>query len=117
MKHASILLALGTALAFVSTSLFAADASAAAGKDKAAACFACHGEDGNGIDRCYPRLAGQYNLYLQRALHEYKSGARSNPIMTGMASTLSDQDIADISAYFSALPSRLTTLKGHLSGD
>jgi cytochrome c553 len=118
MKHARILLSFGAVLAFASTSLLAADAgNAANGKEKAATCFACHGTDGNAVDPQYPRLAGQYQLYLSYVLHEYKSGQRNNPIMKGMVSTLSDQDIADVSAYFAGLPTKLDTLKGHLQGD
>ena len=90
---------------------------------KADTCFACHGRDGNAVDPQYPRLAGQYNLYLKQVLHEYKSGQRNNPIMTGMVGTLSEQDITDIVQYFSNLPStglvpvELDTLKGHIGGD
>lgn len=87
------------------------------GKTKAAVCFACHGADGNAVDPQYPRLAGQYNMYLQQALHEYKDGRRNNPIMKGFAATLSDQDIEDVSAYFSSLPTKLGTLQGHIEGD
>ncbi len=116
MKNALIVISFGAVLAFASAPLLA-DGNAAAGKTKAATCFACHGTDGNAVDPQYPRLAGQYNLYLQQVLHEYKDGQRDNPIMKGMASTLSDQDIEDISTYFSSLPSKLDTLKGHISGD
>jgi cytochrome c553 len=74
-----------------------------AGKTKSATCQACHGADGNTtIDGSYPKLAGQYATYLAKALHDYKSGERKNPIMAGFAATLSDQDIADLSAYFAA---------------
>ena len=104
------------ALAFASTALMAAG-NPEAGKAKAATCFACHGADGNAVDPQYPRLAGQYNQYLQQVLHEYKDGERNNPIMKGMVATLSDQDIEDISAYFSSLPAKLDTLKGHVQGD
>lgn len=116
MKNASIVISVGAMLAFASAPVLA-DGNAAAGKTKAATCFACHGEDGNGVDPQYPRLAGQYNLYLQHVLHEYKDGQRDNPIMKGMAATLSNQDIEDVSAYFSSLPTKLDTLKGHISGD
>lgn len=116
MKRALTLLSFGAALAFASTSV-PASGDIANGKTKAATCFACHGADGNGIDPQYPRLAGQYNMYLQQMLHEYKDGRRNNPIMKGFAATLSEQDIEDISAYFSSLPSRLDTLKGHIGGD
>jgi len=91
---------------------------AEAGKTKAVPCQACHAADGNaGIDPQYPRLAGQYQDYIAKALHEYKSGERKNPIMAGFASTLSEADINDLSAYFSSLPgSKLTDLHGKVSG-
>lgn len=116
MKHAFTLFALGVMLAAAS-SASPASGSIANGKTKAATCFACHGADGNGIDPQYPRLAGQYNLYLQQVLHEYQDGRRNNPIMKGFAATLSEQDIEDVSAYFSSLPSKLDTLDGHIQGD
>ncbi|MHB1058079.1 MAG: c-type cytochrome [Rhodanobacter sp.] len=115
MKRVLTLLSFGVALAFASTQLLA-NGNIENGKQKAATCFACHGTDGNSIDPQYPRLAGQYNLYLQHVLHEYKDGQRNNPIMKGMVATLSDQDIEDVSAYFSSLPSKLDTLKGHING-
>jgi len=84
---------------------------AAAGANKAKPCTACHGTDGNANqDQQYPRLAGQYADYIARALHEYKNGERSNPIMKGMAAPLSDQDIDDIAAYFSSQPGKLHDL-------
>ncbi len=116
MKRALTLLLSGATLAFVSTQLLASG-SIENGKQKAATCFACHGADGNSVDPQYPRLAGQYNMYLQQVLHEYKDGQRENPIMKGMVATLSDQDIEDVAAYFSSLPTKLDTLKGHVEGD
>lgn len=74
---------------------------AAAGQQKSQTCAACHGPDGNSPNPAYPRIAGQYESYLVKALHDYKSGARQNPIMAGMAAPLKDQDIADLAAYFS----------------
>ncbi|GJM10948.1 MAG: hypothetical protein DHS20C11_32240 [Lysobacteraceae bacterium] len=73
-----------------------------AGESKAQACFACHGQDGNGISPTYPRLAGQYESYMTKALIDYKSGARANAIMAGMVANLSEQDMADISAYYAS---------------
>jgi cytochrome c553 len=116
MKRALTLLSFGATLALVSTQLLASG-SIENGKQKAATCFACHGVDGNSVDPQYPRLAGQYNMYLQQVLHEYKDGQRENPIMKGMVATLSDQDIEDVAAYFSSLPTKLDTLKGHVEGD
>lgn len=100
--------------AFVSGSAFASDKAV---PEKAKPCFACHGEDGNAtIDAQYPRLAGQYHDYLEQALREYKNGKRKNPIMGGFATTLSEKDILDVAAYFSALPGRVEDLHGHLQG-
>jgi cytochrome c553 len=85
----------------VSVPAFAAG-SAEAGKQKSQACAACHGPDGNqptGPD--FPRLAGQHPDYLLKALRDYKSGARKNPIMGGQVANLKDQDMADLAAYFS----------------
>jgi cytochrome c553 len=116
MKRALTLLSFGAAVALASAPLLA-NGDAANGKTKAAVCFACHGADGNAVDPQYPRLAGQYNEYLQQILHEYKDGRRNNPIMKGMVATLSDQDIEDIAAYYAGLPTKLDTLKGHIQGD
>ncbi|WP_049622614.1 c-type cytochrome [Frateuria defendens] len=116
MKRALPLLSCGAALALAAAPLFAAG-DIENGKTKAAACFACHGADGNAVDPQYPRLAGQYNLYLQQTLHEYKDGRRANPIMKGFAASLSDQDIEDVAAYFASLPGKVDTLHGHVQGD
>ncbi len=73
-----------------------------AGQQKSAACAACHGPDGNSPIPTNPNLAGQYADYMIQALGEYKSGARPNPIMAGMAAPLTDEDIEDIAAWFSS---------------
>ena len=105
---ASLMLAFGTATA--------ASGNAADGAKKAAPCEACHGKDGNGIAPNYPALAGQYQDYLEQVLHEYKDGQRTNAIMNGMAAPLSDQDIKDLAAHFSSLPSKLSDLHGKIQG-
>jgi cytochrome c553 len=109
---------LALALCLASTPAFA-EGDADAGKTKSATCQACHGPDGNaGIDPQYPRLAGQYRDYIAKALHEYKSGERKNPIMAGFAGTLSDADIDDLAVYYSSLPgTKLTDLHGKVGGD
>lgn len=72
-----------------------------AGKAKSQTCQACHGADGNGTgDGQYPRIAGQHASYLVKALRDYRSGARPNPIMAGFAGTLTDADIDNLAAYF-----------------
>ena len=63
-------------------------------------CAGCHGMDGNSQLPMNPILAGQYEDYLVHALKAYKSGERKNPIMAGMVAALSDEDIADLAAYF-----------------
>jgi cytochrome c553 len=73
-----------------------------AGRSKSITCAACHGADGNSAVAAYPKLAGQGTDYLIKQLLEYKSGARFNPIMLGMVSTLSMQDIEDLATYFSS---------------
>ena len=72
-------------------------------------CAACHGVDGSGVAAFpdYPKLAGQQRDYLVQALKQYKSGARKNPIMGGMAQILSPQDIEDLADFFSAQKSTL----------
>lgn len=75
---------------------------AAAGQAKAAVCGACHNPDGNSTISVNPKLAGQGAKYLAKQLHDFKSGARANPVMMGMAGPLSDQDILDLAAYFSS---------------
>ena len=76
---------------------------AASGKEKAAqVCAACHGPEGNKpSDPTQPILAGQHYDYLVRALADYKSGRRNNPIMKGFASQLSKKDMEDLAAWFS----------------
>ncbi len=73
---------------------------AAAGKGKTAVCGACHGADGNSAIANFPKLAGQNEKYLIKQLNDIKSGKRPVVEMTGLLDALSEQDIADISAYF-----------------
>ncbi len=73
-----------------------------AGKQKAAVCAACHGADGNSPTDGFPKLAGQHESYLLKQLQDYKAGTRKDPIMAGQVAALSDQDMADLSAYFAA---------------
>lgn len=81
---------------------------AAAGKSKAATCASCHGEDGNSEMPAFPRLAGQYEAYLVKALQDYKRGKRKNPMMAGFAAGLSEEDMKDISAYYASQKRGLT---------
>lgn len=98
-------LALSLTLAFASTSsLLYADtyANVEAGENKAAACVSCHGENGNSMVSTFPKLAQQDESYLQKQLHAFKDGSRKDAMMASIAKSLSDQDIADIAAYYMA---------------
>ena len=75
----------------------------AAGKAKASMCAGCHGADGMSLNNVWPNLAGQKAGYLVKQLKDFKSGARKDPMMAGMAKPLSDADIANISAYYASL--------------
>ena len=78
-----------------------AEGDAAAGKAKSATCAACHGADGNSVAPNFPNLAGQHASYLLKQLQNFKSGKRKDPTMTAMVAPLSEQDMADLAAYFS----------------
>lgn len=95
-------------IALLLASPFAHAGDAAAGAQKSKACAACHGANFDApISPDIPRLAGQHEDYLARALSDYKSGERKNPIMDGQAGALSAQDIQDIAAYVSSLSGKL----------
>lgn len=90
-------------LAGMGANAFAAG-DAEAGKTKSAACSACHGADGNSLVPMYPHLAGQQAQYLESSIKAYRDGQRTGgtaAMMTPMVANLTDQDISDLSAYFS----------------
>ncbi|MDP2901678.1 MAG: c-type cytochrome [Methylovulum sp.] len=95
-------LALLMALAFAGTSsLLHAEGNSDAGKEKSAPCVSCHGEQGNSMVSTFPKLAQQHASYLIKQLRAFKDGTRKDPMMSAMAMSLSDVDMADIAAYFS----------------
>ena len=75
---------------------------AAAGQSKTAVCGACHNPDGNSLAPNFPKLAGQGDKYLLKQLNDIKGGKRTVLEMTGMLTAFSDQDLADIAAYFAS---------------
>ncbi len=93
----SIFLALTSA-----TSILHAEGNINAGKQKSTTCASCHGEIGNSQVTTFPKLAQQHSSYLQKELHAFKDGTRSDPMMSAMALALTNEDIADISAYYSS---------------
>jgi cytochrome c553 len=80
------------------------DGSAEAGKARALTCGACHGTAGLSASPMWPNLAGQNAPYLLAQLKAFKSGSRQDPLMTGQAMMLSDEDMADLAVYFESLP-------------
>jgi cytochrome c553 len=91
----SIFMALTTA-----SSILHAEGNINAGKQKSTSCTSCHGENGNNQVSNFPKLAQQHSSYLQKQLHAFKDGTRNDPMMSTMALPLTDEDIADISAYY-----------------
>jgi cytochrome c553 len=92
----------GAAVAAISHAAFA-DGDIKAGRAKAAQCAACHGIDGMSKLPEAPNLAGQTEEYLVKALNDFRSGERKNEMMTMMAKTLSDTDVANLAAYYHSL--------------
>ncbi len=89
-------------LATLGTAQAGGDASA--GKEKSASCASCHGGDGNSANPSFPSLAGQHAGYISKQLADFKSSARKDPVMSGMAMPLSPQDMADLAAYYATQP-------------
>ncbi|MGL6162329.1 c-type cytochrome [Microbulbifer sp.] len=102
IKNTALLLGLAMAAPFA---LAAGDS--AAGKEKAAACAACHGADGNSPAPTFPKLAGLGENYLAKQLADIKSGERSVPQMAGLLDNLDEQDLQDIAAYFASQQTQL----------
>ncbi|MGD9602890.1 MAG: cytochrome c [Gammaproteobacteria bacterium] len=104
MNQFKMILCLGMALTAMAV---AADD----GKTKAMPCSACHGMDGNStLNPEWPSLAGQHAGYMVAQLQAFKSGARKNPNMNGMAATLSDEDMADIAAYYAGQSLKIASI-------
>ncbi|CAG8868999.1 Cytochrome c4 [Pseudomonas fluorescens] len=96
----SLLLTLGVAGAANAAPVIQGDATA--GQTKSVVCGACHNPDGNSLAPNFPKLAGQGQRYLEKQLHDIKSGKRVVLEMTGMLAPFDEQDLADIAAYFSS---------------
>ncbi len=102
-------------IALAAAALLAAGGTCAAnleaGKAKAQeVCQACHSMDGQSAASAeYPRIGGQHQDYLAKALRDYKSGARKNPVMGAMAAPLTAQDIENVTAYYAKQPGVLAS--------
>ncbi len=96
----SLFSALVTTLLFLSSSAMAGDV--AAGKAKSAICASCHGADGVSLSPLWPNLAGQKEQYLVKQIKAFRDGTRTDPMMAPMVASLSDDDIANLAAFYSA---------------
>ncbi|MFU2316137.1 c-type cytochrome [Rahnella sp. PCH160] len=93
------------ALMLVSSPVLA-QGNSADGQSKSASCASCHGTKGRAVNVIYPNLAGQNEDYLALALHAYQKGERSGGqagVMQAFTSSLSEQDISDLAAYYASL--------------
>jgi cytochrome c553 len=103
--------ALATLLVMIPASAYAQDA--AAGKEKAAVCAACHGANGNSTVPLYPILAGQNARYIYLQLRDFNKKRREDPLMSPMAANLSAKDMLDLAAYFSTQKPTRQNAKGN----
>jgi len=101
MKRQILTTASALILTASASAAFAGDA--AAGKAKAAACGGCHGVQGISAVPTYPNLAGQKEAYLVKQMKAFKDGTRKDPTMNAMATPLSDEDIANIAAFYAEM--------------
>lgn len=97
VRTSALLLAL---MASVPSPVFA---DAAAGRAKSAVCMTCHGPDGLSRIPNAPHIAGQPEAYLSEQLKAYRAGTRKDPMMTVIAKPLTDQDIANLAAWYSSI--------------
>ena len=103
------------ALAF-SVNAVQAAGNADEGKNKSAVCAGCHAADGNsGLNPLWPKIAGQHPQYIEKQLKDFKEGRRNDPLMAPMAMPLSEQDMADLAAYFSSQTKKIGTTSAKLA--
>ncbi|MBF6616839.1 c-type cytochrome [Pollutimonas thiosulfatoxidans] len=105
ISPASVFLALG--LAGLAVPSWSADIEA--GRAKSMQCAVCHGAQGMATAPDAPNLAGQNEMYLVKALKDFKSKAREHEVMNLMAAGLSDDDMADLAAYYQSVEIQLKT--------
>jgi cytochrome c553 len=91
-------------LALGMTDVHAADL--ARGKAAAEMCAGCHGARGVSVAPNYPNLAGQKQAYLVKAIGDYRSGVRNDPVMSAMVAALEEENIEHVAAYFASMPAK-----------
>ncbi len=98
-----VLIPLVAAALAVSSGFSFAAGDAAKGKAKAATCAGCHGPAGMSFNTLWPNLAGQKEGYLIKQIAAFRDGVRNDPMMASMVKSLSDEDIANLAAYYAGL--------------
>ena len=96
---------------FITTTNTIAAGDPVAGSKKSAVCAACHGADGNSAIPAWPSIAGQNEEYTYKQLLDFKSNKRDNPQMSPILAVMSDQELADISAYFASQKAKPASTK------
>jgi cytochrome c553 len=96
--------AIAAALLYPAFAVPASAYDAEAGKQKATACAVCHGAGGNSTNPTVPSVAGQWNDYVVLALYQFRAKHRPSPIMDPQAAPLTDDDLGNLAAYYSAQP-------------
>ena len=96
-------------LASIDNEGVAAGGTQGASFEKAAACAACHGQNGISVNAMWPTLAGQHEEYLRHAIRQYKNGTRKDPVMSAQAGMIAEEDIDALAAYFAGLEGLETT--------
>jgi cytochrome c553 len=96
-------LILGLAALVVTSPFAQAGGDSTAGRTVMAKCQSCHGKDGLAIEYWSPNIAGQKQDYLVRSLMAYKAGNRKSPMMSRVVESLSDEDMANVAAYYAAI--------------
>ena len=96
-------------LASLGNETVAAGGTQGASFDKAAACTACHGQNGISVNAAWPTLAGQHEDYLLNALKQYRNGTRKDPVMSAQAALIAEEDVPKLARYFAGLEGLETT--------
>jgi len=113
---------IGNVLAIILMSVSLASVAQAAGNAAAGekivtgVCAACHGVDGNSVITTNPKLAQQHPEYITKQLANFKAGERKNAVMSGIAATLSPEDMANVAAYFGAQKAKVGSAKTNAAG-
>jgi cytochrome c553 len=113
---------IGNVIAIILMSVGLASVAQAAGNAAAGekivtgVCAACHGIDGNSVITTNPKLAQQHPEYIAKQLANFKSGERKNAVMSGMAASLSPEDMANVAAYFGSQKAKVGSAKANAAG-